>query len=351
MGSGKGGSAPAPPDPALTAAAQGAANKDAALASLETSMIGQNTPFGSLTYTKTGTSESGNPQYTATTTLSPEQQQLLNLQNQGSLNLGNLGIAQLGRINDAVAQPFDMAQFGAAPTLDNTYIQNAKNSIIARDAPRMDQARQALITSLANQGITDPGSQAYMSAIDELNRSQNDFSLGADRAAFNEAAAKYGIDTSGRQQAIQEAAYARQLPLSEYAAFMGQAAPQQPTFTPTPQYQQAPADITGPTYANYQGQLGAYNANQQANAATAGGLFGLGGGLGAAGILKYSDRRLKKNIRKCGTLANGLTEYEFEYLWGEKSRGVMADEVLAVRPDAVVMVGGFMAVDYSKLDS
>lgn len=350
MGGGKGGDAPAPPDPAATAAAQGAANRESALASLETSMIGQKTPYGTLSYSKTGTSDAGNPLYTATTELSPEQQQLLNLQNQGSLNLGNLGIAQLGRINDAVSQPFSYAGMPAAPTLDSAYIQSAKDSILARDQSRMDQQRNALVTSLANQGITDPGSQAYMTAIDELNRANNDFSLGADRAAFGEATQKYGLDANSRERAIQEATYLRDRPLTEYAAFMGQSAPQMPQFSATPQYSQAPADVTGPAYANYQGQLGAYNSAQNANAATMGGLFGLGGGLGAAGILKYSDRRLKRNIKRCGTLCDGIELYVYQYLWSDvREIGVMADEVQKVKPEAVSEVGGFLAVDYSKL--
>lgn len=287
-GGGKsGGGSPAPPDPVATAAAQGAANKEAALASLETSMIGQQTPYGSLSYERVGQTASGNPQYRAVTTLSPEQQQLLNLQNQGSINLGNLGIQQLGRISDAVAQPFDVSGAPAAPVFDTNYIQGLKNSLIQRDQSRMDAARQARITELANQGITDPGSQAYMRGIDEITRAQNDFSLGADVTASNLAAQKFGLDQSARERAIQEAAYLRDRPLSEYSAFMGASQPTLPSFSQTPVYQQAPADVTGPTYANYQGQLAGYGADRQAGAATQGGLFGLGGALGAAGIRKW----------------------------------------------------------------
>lgn len=276
-GGGKGGSAPPPPDPVATANAQGAANKDAALASLETSMIGQNTPYGTLRYEKIGTSESGNPQYRAITELSPEQQQLLNLQTTGQLNLSQLGLDQLGRIQASVAQPFSYNGMPAAPTMNDAYIQAAKDSIIQRDQGRMDAARNALVTALANQGITDPGSQAYITAIDELNRSQNDFALGADRTAFGEAAQRFGLDASARERAIQEAAYLRDRPLAEMSAFMSGGQPQMPQFAATPQYQQQPADITGPTYANYQGQLQNYGMNQQSANATQGGLFGLAG--------------------------------------------------------------------------
>lgn len=350
MGGGKSSSSPAPPDPAAVAAAQGAANKDAAIAGLESSMIGQETPLGTLSYQKIGTTDAGNPQYKAITTFSPAQQQLLDLQNQGSLNLGNLGIQQLGRISDAVSTPFSLSSLGAAPTFDDAYVQSAKDAILQRNQPQMDRDRQALITSLANQGITDPASAAYMSAIDELNRKQNDFSLGADTAAMAAATQKFGAQEAARQQAIQEYTLGRNAPLSEYAAFMGQSSPTLPQFTSTPTATVQPADITGPTYAGYQGQLSNYNAGLQADAATRGGLFGLGGSLGAAGILKYSDRRLKKNIRKCGTLANGLNLYCYQYIWGTPDVGVIAQEVLAIKPEAVHVIDGFLAVDYSKLD-
>lgn len=352
-GGGKGGSAPPPPDPVATANAQGAANREASLASLETSMIGQNTPFGTLRYEKIGESDAGNPQYRAITELSPDQQQLLGLQTQGQLNLGNLGVSQLQRISDAVSQPFSYAGMPDAPVLNDAYIQSAKDSIINRDQSRMTAARDALITSLANQGITDPGSQAYITAIDELNRSQNDFALGADRTAFSEAAQRFGLDASARERAIQEAAYLRNQPLSEYSAFMGQSQPTMPTFSATPQYNQQPAPVADSIYGSYQGQLANYQADQAAGNATMGGLFGLGGSLGGAAILKYglpfSDRRLKRNIERCGMRADGLAIYTFEYVWGEKSRGVMADEVEMIYPQAVGERDGFKTVNYEMI--
>ena len=109
----------------------------------------------------------------------------------------------------------------------------------------------------------------------------------------------------------------------------------------------------GATYGSYQGQLSNYNAAQQAGNSTMGGLFGLGGSLGGAAILKYglpfSDRRLKRNIERCGTRADGLGIYTFEYVWGEKSRGVMADEVEKIYPDAVGERDGYQTVNYEMI--
>jgi hypothetical protein len=69
-----------------------------------------------------------------------------------------------------------------------------------------------------------------------------------------------------------------------------------------------------------------------------------------ASAFGWSDRRLKKNIKKIGRLMNGLYVYTFNYIWGGKSQiGVMADEVKKVIPEAVVEVYGYDLVNYTKV--
>lgn len=86
-----------------------------------------------------------------------------------------------------------------------------------------------------------------------------------------------------------------------------------------------------------------------------GGLGGLGQGLGAmktAGFFAGSDRRMKENIDAVGEdESTGLTLYEFNYIGdGKRYRGVMADEVERVMPDAVVYDDlGYASVNYSML--
>ena len=67
--------------------------------------------------------------------------------------------------------------------------------------------------------------------------------------------------------------------------------------------------------------------------------------------IQCSDMRLKHDIIRVGTAANGLALYRFKYLWsGQVYVGVMAQDVLAVRPDAVLAGGdGYLMVDYAKL--
>jgi hypothetical protein len=64
-----------------------------------------------------------------------------------------------------------------------------------------------------------------------------------------------------------------------------------------------------------------------------------------------SDIRLKTDIEKVGVAENGLPLYTFRYIGGDAVyRGVMAQDVLEVFPDAVsTMPNGYMAVRYDML--
>lgn len=82
------------------------------------------------------------------------------------------------------------------------------------------------------------------------------------------------------------------------------------------------------------------------------------GGLGIAGAGIYgamSDIRTKNNIKPVGRLKNGLTQYEFNYKpeFGDPSiryRGVMAQEVEQIRPEAVgVLPNGYKYVNYDMI--
>jgi hypothetical protein len=73
---------------------------------------------------------------------------------------------------------------------------------------------------------------------------------------------------------------------------------------------------------------------------------------GASAIMTaLSDRRLKADVEKLGERPDGLGVYAFRYLWSPvRHIGVMAQEVLDVKPEAVVhLPGGYMAVNYGAL--
>lgn len=100
-------------------------------------------------------------------------------------------------------------------------------------------------------------------------------------------------------------------------------------------------------------QANSYNQGQNRESEFWGSLLGAGATLGAAGIGKYSDVRLKQDVVRVGKdERTGLNLYEFAYKdgSGKRYRGVMAQEVLAVNPDAVyTMPDGYLAVNYSAL--
>ena len=64
-----------------------------------------------------------------------------------------------------------------------------------------------------------------------------------------------------------------------------------------------------------------------------------------------SDRRLKADIVREGTLANGLALYSYRYTWSaQRFVGVMADEVEAVMPAAVSRHrSGYKMVNYAMV--
>jgi|694.fasta_scaffold02404_40 hypothetical protein len=148
-----------------------------------------------------------------------------------------------------------------------------------------------------------------------------------------------------RQQAIAEQAQRRGMSLNEMNALLsGQqvSMPQMPSFVAA-QQSQTP-NILGATQSAYDAQLGAANAQN----AAFGNLLGAGAQLGSAAFM-FSDRRLKSNIKRVGTHAIGVGIYDYTMM-GMPQRGVIAQEVEAVRPDLVKRhASGYLMVNYGGL--
>jgi hypothetical protein len=116
--------------------------------------------------------------------------------------------------------------------------------------------------------------------------------------------------------------------------------------------------------SNYQNQLAANSLNQSnpwlsaaggaASGAAAGTQIspGYGTAIGAVagGLAGYfSDERLKGNISRTELATkDGIPIVEFD-MFGKRCRGVLAQDVVKVRPDAVGNLYGFLVVDYEKL--
>jgi len=72
---------------------------------------------------------------------------------------------------------------------------------------------------------------------------------------------------------------------------------------------------------------------------------------GRGAYIGDSDVRLKRDIKRIGATEHGFGLYTFRYLWDDRLRvGVMAQEVIRTRPDAVLTgADGYFLVDYGRL--
>ena len=281
--------------------------------------------------------------WTARQFLSPEQQQLLDYQNQTSIGLGKLAGQGLGYVEKMLQTPFDTSKL---PSTGFNPSQSYQDAYMQRLAPQLQQGREQLQQDLANRGI-DIGSTAYDRAMQSQAQRENDLLLGATTQGF-------GVGQQARQSALQEQAYLRNEPLNTLSAVRTGSQVQGPSFVNSAQQATtAGPDILGATQMGYNAQLAASNAQNAANNAMTQGLFSLGG----AALM--SDIRTKENIKAIGWLPNGLPVYTYEYknefkdhpLAGHGTHtGVMAHEVEVMYPNAVITLdNGYKAVDYGKL--
>ena len=328
-------SPPPPPDPKETAAAQTGTNISTALANAQLGNMNRFGPDGSVTHGTDGGSTITDPttgqsyfvpQYTQTTTLSPEQQAIKDQSDAADLNLATLANNQSGFLQDYMATPVN---------LDN---EATEGRLFELGRKRLDpvvaQRDEDLRTRLAAQGIK-AGSEAYDREIRNFQQGTND--------AYNQ------LLLQGRGQAVQEALTERNQPINEITALLSQSQVSMPQFAaPTNQPQVPTVDYAGLVNQNYQQQLANYNMQNQNRQNMLGGLFGLG----ASAIKAFSDKRVKRDVKKVGSL-KGHSLYEYKYKGplddGQTHIGVMAQEAERTRPDAVTEVGGVKAVDYGSL--
>lgn len=335
--------APDPPDYGAAATAQGAANVESAVAGSRLNNPNVINPYGSQTWVE-GATDTSRP--TMVQELSPEQQSLYNKSVQTKSILGDLGIQGSQALGDVIGQNLDLSGLPAAPgdaAATRDQVINAMMSRVNEDVDRsIDQRNSDLIAA----GIR-PGTEAYDNAMAQIERGRTDARQQAIIASGSEAQRDYQMDADRRRTALSELLAGRQTPLNEINALMSGSQVSNPFAVPNAAQntQVAPAPIFGAAQAQGEADLGAYNAQQAGMGNAMSGLFGLG-----SAAMRFSDRRLKRNIRRIGTHRLGIGLYEFDYIWGEHSHGVMADEVMAVMPAAVSMHDGYAAVDYGMID-
>lgn len=350
--------APAAPDPYKTASAQTGSNIQTAIANSYMSNPNTVGPTGSTTNRATGMQTIHGPDgqsyqvptFTQETTLSPTEQGLYDQQAKLRGGVNQIALDQTGRIGGLLGQPMD---FGGLPSVSNDFSADrsrVEQSMFDRINPQLQRDRASLETQLVNQGF-QRGTEGFNSAMDQSNRQVADQRLAITGQGLQEQQGQFGMAQANRGRAMQEMLQQRNQPINEITALMSGGQVSMPN---TPQYnpgQVGNTDVMGGVYNSAALGNQQYQAQLQQQNAMMGGLFGLGQA-GMLGGMKYmSDRRLKHDIRDLGVhLLNGVKLYAYKYLWEARERvGVMADELMQVRPDAVSSHGGFLAVRYGAL--
>lgn len=293
------------PDPAKTAAAQTKMNIDTAAAQQRMNMVDQSGPLGSTTYKQIGTNPDGTPKFGQTTALNQQAQSVVDN------TLGTL------------SQPFSM---------DTDAIESHLMDLSSKRVnPQLEQRRASTEQSLMNRGVR-PGTEAYDRAMRAVSEGEND--------QWNQLA------LGGRNQAISELLQGRNQPLNEMNAMLSG----NQINAQTPQAGVAPTD-----YAGLVGQKYAADAQQYGDMWSGiGNLAGAGLGGWAQGGFKWSDERLKTDIRSTGAKTpDGIPVKSYRYKGSPMMElGVLAQEAKQKRPDAVKRgPGGFMMVNYDKVMS
>jgi hypothetical protein len=391
-----GGNAPEPPNPLATAAAQTGTNVSTAIANAYLNSTNQITPTGSLTYTQGGTFPYTDPttgqtfqipRFTATQTLSPNQQALQDTKEQSQINLANLSADQSARMRAYLGGNFDpnaLAPAAGDPNSLNvadptsTFDSSSTNrerieaGLMSRLQPQIDYDRAKLQQQLADQGIRY-GSPAYDEAFRTFNdqvaaqrvavlqqgaaEQQQAYTQAAGRATFaNQSLAQQlaqrqnilAARNTARSQSLQEQYARRAQPIQEISALLSQGQVSLPSWVQTPTTQIPTTDIAGLINQNFNQQFQNYQTQQQAQNQLLGGILGAGSNIGAAFL--RSDRRAKKDIHRIGTVfaaepqpveepsRKKLPVYEYSYKDDPASMrhvGPMAQDVERIDSDAV----------------
>jgi hypothetical protein len=255
------------------------------------------------------------------------------------------------------------------------------NQWAERAMPQQQAQTDALRTQLYNQGLRE-GDAGFDNELAKLRMSQGDqqrqAAFSATAGAGQEASRYLGMDAQTRQQLFGErgtqadlwnsggaqmfgqqqasSAYQNQLrqqfmaeqmqrrgfTLNEINALLtGQQVgmPSMPGFS---QAQRAEgADYMRAGENQWGASMDAANLQQAQNQMMMSGITDLAG----AGFKAFSDRRLKRDIKRIGTLF-GVPIYTWHWIWGGDGVGVMADEV----PWAIAgKINDYFVVDYGRI--
>lgn len=349
-----------------------------------------------------------NPTYTATTSLSPENQKIYDEMMKSKFNLSKTATEQteflrkyLGKPMDTSGAPAQWTKLGQnfnanlgpdyATNVGGDYAtsyagaddfsadrQRYEDALMERQQPALKQNQDRLRNQLISSGIR-PGTAAWDSEMARLSSSENDARLATIGAAGEEQSRMVGMARDAaafgnssilsRMQAQNSASMdkrnlqnsvvmdranftnnSRKDWLNEAYTKRNQPLQEISALMSGSQLQN-PNFVTTPQTGvggvDYTGLVNnKYQAEMQGRNSMLGGLFGL-----LSAPFQLSDIRAKEDIRRVGSTDGGAPVYTYRYKGDNVVHmGVMAQDLLADQADAVGMhPSGFLMVDYSKV--
>lgn len=290
-----GGKPPAAPDYNQVARTQGEQNLAAIRTGADLNRVNQTNPYGSTTYTN-----NGGDKWTQTTSLSGDQQRILDSQEENQTAALAQARQRLLQISDkpafttaySIPRGQTVATTQASPYEGDAGRQKVEDTLYSSASKRLDDQfgreseseRQRLINSGNMEGsegfnnamkdFTDRKQDAYGDARDRaiLAGGQEQSRMLADALrrgdqSFEQGLANSNIQSTNRQNQINEQLMERSVPLQEFLQlYSGQASPgagnPQIASVASPQA----ADYQGAAQAGYNAQSDLYNWNQNRNA-------------------------------------------------------------------------------------
>ena len=269
-----GGKAPKAPDPAQTAAAQGAWDLTTSQANSITNNANVVNPYGSTKYSVAGYE----------TVIGPNGQQIQVPRYTQTQTLSKAGQQQFDDRNALISQLFGKAKSGqpgyGVATLDTGYLrpdeatmatnrQNVERAVMDRASPLLEQSRNSEVARLAAMGLA-PGTEKYGRVSDQFEKSKNDLAMAAVMAGGEEQSRL--LDLYNKGTAMSNEAKTTQTNLnmnarqSLIAELMGMLTGQMPGAQAQTGYQgfgmQSP-DYTGLAKDKYNADVAKYNNKQQ----------------------------------------------------------------------------------------
>lgn len=298
--------------------------------------------------------------WTLQTTLSPEMQKIYDTGYQRYISAMN-GLKTPLNTKGLVARgdwdKLTQALAGDGGQYTDAYYNKATRLL----GDKYDRENQALRSQMLNSGLME-GSEAYNNQMQEWMDAKNrNYADIADQAILTGSTMRnqdigslvsaLTAQDNARAKNLEELTYLRNLPLAEAQTILsGLQVPQFSGGTGGGAGAPNPADYAGALQNQFNADMNRYNADAAESAQTA----QTGISLAALAYMMASsggsDRRLKSNIKPLGrTTSKGFQLYSYDK-YGVSEIGVMADEVQARMPEAVItMPSGYLAVDYSMV--